>query len=377
MSTLQQAWETGLRKLEISRREFTGELWEFLEKKDGQYFRAEPSTRKPFHDIGCWVASFYSGMELLAFERQHDLERFKWINRFYTTYHDKVTRHAAETMHDLGFLYSPYSVKHYKLTGDVNQRRTALKAAELLAARFVLPGGYIKAWGRMDQSGPEAWGSGIAIIDTMMNLPLLFWAAEETGNPFYRDIAARHADFTARLMVREDGSVYHAYRFDEASGEPLGGCNFCGFADESHWARGTAWAIYGFAIAARYTGNPAYLDTSIRLARRFLAELRGDAVPVWDFRLPPKESPRKDSSAAAIAACGFLELARQDPEGGWREQAERSLTALASADYLDGDAATAGMLKHSNGREVYTIYGDYFFMEALAQSLDPNYVSCW
>lgn len=378
MVQLDKAWAIGLSKVNNSISRFKGELWEFAEAADGQYLDGPHEKQPGFYDIGCWVSSFLTGMSLLGFEADKELNKLKWANLFAYSYEQKVFVHMHETMHDLGFLYSPYSVKLYKLTGDLNHRRTALRAAELLASRYVMNGGYIKAWGRMDETDPASWGSGIAIIDTMMNLPLLFWATEQTGNSFYRDIAMRHADMTMKLMVRADDSVYHAYRFDSDTGLPVGGCNYCGYGDESYWARGTAWAIYGFAIAYRYTRKQAYLDTGKRLASGFIAQLDEKVVPVWDFRLPDGEPTHRDSSAAAIASCGLSELAKHDPAAEWlKVWADRMLYSLAGETYVDDNPSRSGILKQSNGREVYTIYGDYFFMEALAKRRSDHYIECW
>src|SRR5208283_5044043 len=143
----------------------------------------------------------------------------------------------------------------------------------------------------------------MAIIDCMMNLPLLYWASLESGNPKFRAAAIKQADTTLKYFIRPDDSVFHAYRFDLKTGRPLGGDNYCGRSVDSHWARGTAWAIYGFALSHRYTGDKKYLDASLRLARKFNRELNGDALPVWDFKLPSGEAPLRDSSAAAIVVC--------------------------------------------------------------------------
>jgi len=119
-----------------------------------------------------------------------------------------------------------------------------------------------------------------------MNLPLLFWASETTKNPFYKRIATAHEDTTLKYFIRDDDSVYHAYRFDEETGEPIGGANYWGYSIESHWARGTAWAIYGFNIAYHYTNKKEYLDISLRLSRKFITLCEEDGIPIWDFRLP-------------------------------------------------------------------------------------------
>jgi unsaturated chondroitin disaccharide hydrolase len=219
--------------------------------------------------------------------------------------------------------------------------------------------------------------AGLAIVDCMMNLPLLFWAAQETGNRFYSEIAVKHADTTLRCFIRSDDSIYHAYRFDLATGAPLGGDNYCGCAVESHWARGTAWAIYGFALAYGYTRDAKYLDASYRLARKFLSLMDSELVPVWDFRLPKGTKRLRDSSAAAVAVCGFNELLEYRPRDGVMAKAAGALLGkLCSDRYLDANVRCPGVLKNAQigdgvgkAQNTYASWGDYFFMEALAKKL--------
>lgn len=329
-----------------------------------------------FFSIANWTSSFPVGVALLAWVHAEDNYFLDQALRLEPLYRRKITEFGADTMHDLGFLYSLYSVALFKLTGEAAHRETALLAANRLAGRSVPPGGYIQAWGRMDQSNPHF--AGLAIIDCMMNLPLLYWAAEETGNRKYADVAFRHAELTREHFVRPDGSVYDAFRFDPASGRPLRPDNACGFSVESHWARGAAWALYGFALGYRYTHAEEHLQTALRVARGFIRQLDEHGVPVWDFRLPAGAEPLRDSSAAAIAACGLDELLRHVPhEAGLRDAQQAMLVRLCSPEYLDSDESHPGLLRNGQiagdasgqARNSYTSWGDYFFMEALARQL--------
>ncbi|SDC94766.1 unsaturated chondroitin disaccharide hydrolase [Paenibacillus sp. UNCCL117] len=376
MLALQDAFDLCLAKAKGHMTRLNSELWDFPEDSDGDYFRRRERWT-PFHQIGCWVPSFISGMGVMAYEVTGERPFLKWCNSFAGQYRSKVNDYAHETMHDLGFLYSPYSIKLYRLTGSEEHRQTALRAAEVLAQRFVVRGGYIKAWGRMSDNEPGSWGYGLTIIDSLMNMPLLFWAWQETGNYFYYDIAVKHCDTVAKLMIRDDCSVYHAYRFDFGSGEPIGGENYCGFGKESYWARGTTWAIYGYAVAYGYTKKPAYLELSCRLASAFIRELDEQLVPVWDFRLPEGAEPHRDSSAAAIAASAFLELDKYlEHDSTYALWADRLIARLSEPDYLNDDPSVPGLLKQSNGKDVYTVYGDFYFMEAIGKRLSVI-DSCW
>jgi unsaturated chondroitin disaccharide hydrolase len=262
----------------------------------------------------------------------------------------------------------------YKLTGEKEHREVGLRATEVLSQRFNPKGNFIRAWGHANTSEHD----NMAIIDCLMNLPLLYWATNESGNAKYRDIAIRHADTTLKNFVRSDDSVYHAFRFDLKTGKPLGGDTYGGCAVESHWARGTAWAIYGFALSYRYTGDKKYLDASVSIAKKFNQELDGDSMPVWDFRLPPGEPPLRDSSAAAIVVCGIRELQDFGAADVLITKTKESLLHhLCSDAYLDFDESVPGILKDGQvgasgtnmAQNAYTSWGDYYLMEALAREI--------
>lgn len=337
---------------------------------DGDYFKWNES----FYDIGNWTSSFFTGMALLAWCRTEDEYFFKQVLRLASHYRDKVFTRHLDTHHDLGFLYSLYSVMLYKLTGDKAHREVGLRAAEVLSQRFNPKGNFIRAWGHTNTTEHD----NMAIIDCLMNLPLLYWAANESGDNKYRDFAVRHANTTLRNFVRRDDSVYHAYRFDLKTGRPLGGDTYGGCAVESHWARGAAWAIYGFALSYRYTGDKQYLDASLRIARKFNQELDGGSIPVWDFRLPTGEPQLRDSSAAAIVVCGYRELRDLGVSDAMIAKTEESLLhCLCGNEYLNFDESIPAILRNGqvgvNGTKLaqnaYTSWGDYYLMEALAREL--------
>jgi unsaturated chondroitin disaccharide hydrolase len=343
--------------------------------KEGRYWE----WNENFFAIGNWTTSFITGMALLAYQQTRDGYFVEQAGRLGPLYRRKVHEHQMDTMHDLGFLYSLHSVAFYRLTGEREHRETALRAAELLAGRFIPQGRFIRAWGRMDSEGVRTHDDGfirtndMAIIDCMMNLPLLHWAAAETGDRKFRDVAVAHADTTLAHFIRPDDSLFHAFRFDLETGDPKSGENYCGFAVGSHWARGTAWAIYGFAMSYRYTRDPRHLEACLRLAHRFITLLDADAVPVWDFRLTDGGPWLRDSSAAAIAVCGFQELERLSVADADLIEAKRLLLSrLCSEEYVDADETIASILRNGQvgrAQNAYTSWGDYFLMEALAAEL--------
>lgn len=365
-----------LKKIEKNIEKIGADLSDFPGAEDGNYLKSKDRAIKIGH-IFNWTQSFFVGMALWAYKDTGDKKFLDWALQYKEAYSDKVFKTPMETMHDIGFLYSPYAVMLYNITKDEEFKEIGIKAAEALAMRYEPKGGYIRAWGRMDYKTPDyvdaelakdhffTESKGLAIVDCMMNLPILFWASEVTGHPFYKRIAMMHADTTMKYFVREDYSVMHAYRFSEETGEPLGEANYCGYANGSHWARGTAWAIYGFAIAYNYTGKAEYLDTSMKLLQKFMAECKGD-VPVWDFRLPDDEEKSVDTSAAAVVLCGILEIEKHKTNKYLQKY--KMVLRDALEKYIDYDEDVMGILKEQNGTHTYTSFGDYYIIESLMKA---------
>ena len=328
-----------------------------------------------FHEIGNWTTSFFTGIAVLAHLKTGDDQLVEWVEALDGPYQKKLENHAVETMHDLGFLYVLYSVALFRVTGKPEHRETSLRAAEALASRFVAEGDYIRAWGRVDEMDTDY--TGLAIIDSLMNLSLLYWAAMETGEERFKELAVRHTDTTLEHFIRHDDSVFHAFRFDPVTGEPVGGDNYCGRAVESHWARGTAWGMYGFALGYHHTGDTKYRNAALALTEKYVSLLDEERVPVWDFQLDDGEHPIRDSSSAAVAICAIQCLmAHGEVSSEIADYKDEMLKALCSESYLDVDPDCRGLLKQGqvgNGlgkaMNAYTSWGDYFFMQALAGEL--------
>lgn len=341
------------------------------------------SWNEGFFEIGNWTSGFHTGMAILAWQNSGDGVLLKHLDALEPMFQAKLEgENALNTMHDIGFLYSPYAVALYRQTGSVRYRDLALKAAGVLSGRFVENGGYFRAWGRMDERGTEY--DGLAIIDCLMNMPLLYWASAETGDPKYRDIAVRHTDTTLVNFIRKDDSVFHSYRFDLETGVPAGGDNYCGRSVDSHWARGTTWAMYGFALGYRYTGDEGYLDASLRVTRKFISLLDDEVVPMWDFKLDEIGPHIRDASAASIAVCALQQLESLGVADKSMITAKNALlTRICSDDYLNSDPAIRGVQKMGEAGDgvgkakyAYTSWGDYFLMEGVARELGQD-VNCW
>ena len=206
----------------------------------------------------------------------------------------------------------------------------------------------------------------------MMNLPLLYWASEQTKDPRFYHIAVRHADTVIKHFIREDGSVIHIGEFDPYTGEFLRSIGGQGYAHGSSWTRGQAWAIYGFALSYRHTKKEKYLDCAQKIADYFISNIPQSGLIPVDF-CQPEDCTFEDSTAAAIAACGMLEIAKSvggSEENPYHQEALRLLRALYEnrCDWLpktDAIVQKCTAAYHDKEHEFTIIYGDYFFIEAI------------
>jgi len=332
--------------------------------RDGKYVLERPHW---------WTAGFWPGLLWLLY-RESRHEPFRQIAEECERQLDQVIDDFCTLDHDIGFMWTLTSLARYKLLGEPDARRRALHAANLLAARFNLQGRFIRAWNPWHENEDN---SGWAIIDCMMNLPLLYWASEETKDPRFHQIARAHAETVLSTFIRGDGSVYHIYTFDPFTGEPAGPLGGQGYAPESAWARGTSWALYGFALTYRYAKEPKFLDAAKRVAHFFLSHLPEDFVPHWDFRLPSEAPRHRDSSAGACAACGLILLAELVPPHEapvYRQAAEKILHSLYVNYGTWDDPGQEGLILAGTGHfpagqniGVSLIYGDYYFVEGLSR----------
>ncbi|MCU6709087.1 glycoside hydrolase family 88 protein [Paenibacillus sp. J5C_2022] len=319
-----------------------------------------------------WTSGFWGGLLWLAYRETKDEALRETAERIEQQLNVPLQQFYS-IHHDVGFMYLPTAVINYRLTGHEESRRTGLIAASHLAGRFNLSGQFIRAW--TDRVDPNS--TGWAIIDCLMNLPLLFWASKEEGDPRFKHIAVAHADTVLKQFVREDWTVPHIVSFDPETGQKLENLGGQGLGPDSAWSRGQAWAIYGFAIAARETGKSEYLTASKNIANYFLSHLPEDRVPYWDFRTADKDKFARDSTAAACAASGLLELVMlledEAEKAFYYESAVAILKGLYDnyADWGDGQDAilTKGTVSYPVNRHVNVpiIYGDYYFVEALVK----------
>ncbi|MFE5317551.1 glycoside hydrolase family 88 protein [Paenibacillus sp. NPDC056579] len=320
-----------------------------------------------------WTAGFWPGLLWLLYRDTKD-EHFKAIAEQCESQLDQVIADYYKLDHDIGFMWTLTSVAQYKLLQSEDSKRRALLAANLLCGRFNVKGNFIRAWNPWREGENNA---GWAIIDCMMNLPLLYWATEVTGDPRYKHLAMEHADTVLKHFIRPDGSVYHIVRFDETTGERIEALGGQGYAPESGWSRGTAWAIYGMALSYHHTREVRYLHAAKQAAHFFISQLPEDHVPHWDFRIPPEVTPYRDSSAGACAACGLLLIADEVDAleaDGYRNAGEAILHSLYTNYGAWDNEQEEGLILHGTSHypeqknmDVPLIYGDYYFVEGLSR----------
>jgi len=320
-----------------------------------------------------WTAAFWPGILWQVYQETQD-ENLKLIAEECEVKLDAVFDYFYTMHHDVGFMWKLNSVSRYKLLGSEDSKKRALMVAHILMGRFNVNGNYIQAWNNWADGDDK---SGWSIIDTMMNLPLLYWASEETENPRFKAVAMKHADTVIEHFIREDGAVHHIVEFDSTTGEVKGHIGGQGHAPFSAWARGAGWALYGMSLCHYYTGEERYLQAAKKVAHFFIANLPDDFVPVWDFRIPEEVTPYRDSSAGAIAASGLLLLAEQveDLESRpYRRVGEKILKSLYENYGTWDDDSQEGMLLHGVSNYMKSkfvdnplIYGDFYFVEGIAR----------
>ncbi|UNK17342.1 glycoside hydrolase family 88 protein [Paenibacillus sp. N3/727] len=352
-----------------------GQVDRNLETFEGT-FPSEASTNNVYRQVGNteWTPAFWTGMLWLAYETTGDAKYRLAAENQLGSYKQRVEERRYTDTHDLGFLYTLSCVSAYKLTGNEEAKDLALAAAELLYIRYLDKAGIIQAWGNL--SDPRQQGR--MIIDCLMNLPLLYWASEVSGEHKYHDAAASHVQMAAQYLIREDASSFHTFYMDTETGEPKYGSTAQGYADGSCWSRGQAWGMYGFPLSYRYTDDFELIELTKKITNYFLNRLPQDYVSYWDLIFTEGEEER-DSSAAAIAACGLLETAGHLPLADSLKRLYENAALLILESLIDNymtreTPESNGILLHAvyskpgdNGVDECCIWGDYYMYEALVR----------
>jgi len=331
-----------------------------------------------------WTTGFWPGELWLSWEFTHDDACKRSGEEAVDSFLERIIRKTAVDHHDMGFLYTPSCVAPFLLTGNGKAREAALLAADQLTTRFQKTGGFLQAWGVMGRKEDYRY-----IIDCLLNLPLLYWASEQTGENRYRDIALTHTATCLNHSFRNDFSTYHTFFMDPVTGEGVRGETCQGYRSDSSWARGQAWAIYGLALAYKYTKDSKLPSLFDGVVHYFLSRLPEDMIPYWDLMFQTGDEPR-DSSSASIAACGLLEMGRLLATDAYEKTAKELMGSLVRSCRVKPDDDANGLVYHGTyskkspynscteeGVDECVSWGDYFYLEALMRLENPSWRSYW
>ncbi len=350
-------------------------------------FPAENSTNLRYGkvgNVGGWGTGFYSGILWHSYELTGNEKYKERALAQIPSYYKRIDEKIGVNHHDMGFVFTPSCVAAYKLCENEQAKAAAIKAAEHLCTRYHEKGRFIQAWGRVDD--PNAYR---LIVDCLLNIPLLYWAYEVTGDKKFDDIAYQHFKTTIEVCCREDASTFHTYYFDVETGLPKKGVTAQGASDDSAWARGQTWGIYGPMLTYIYKNDEKALQTFKATTNYFLNHLPEDYIPYWDLQYTDGDGEPKDSSAAAIALCGILEgikhMDENDPlRAIYFNACKRMMNSLIDGYLTKDDPKANGLLFHATyskpaklGVDEMNIWGCYFFMEALHRMLDPEWELYW
>lgn len=322
-----------------------------------------------------WTDGFWTGMLWLCYEYTKDEKYRDLAMKNVASFSNRVKKRIELDHHDLGFLYSLSCVSAYKITGSELAKEAALLAADKLMERWQEKGEFLQAWGPKDS--PEHYRF---IIDCMMNIPLLYWASDISKNPRYAEVASLHFKTSCQYVIREDASAFHTFYMDYETGGPSHGATRQGYSDSSAWARGQAWGIYGIPLNVRYTHNMDHIPYFKGMLHYFLNRLPKDDVCYWDLIFTDGSNQSKDSSAAAIAVCGILEMLpflKNDPDAQVYEHAGAVILRSLMQNYANKEIKPGqAILEHGvyswhsgKGVDEGNIWGDYYYMEAIYRQL--------
>lgn len=317
---------------------------------------------------GWWCSGFYPGSLLFLYEQTGQ----DWLIKEATRMMRVLEKEQFNTgTHDLGFMMFCSFGKAYQKNPTPEIREILINSAKSLSSRFNSEVGCIRSW----NSKPDDF---IVIIDNMMNLELLFWATEQTGDSTYYDIAVEHANTTMKNHFRSDFSSYHVLNYDTKTGEVKEKKTAQGYSDNSAWARGQAWGLYGYTMTYRCTKDQRYLEIAKNIADFLLdhPNLPTDKIPYWDFNAPNIPDAKRDASAAAITASALLELKDYVDESRSQEYQSTALKIienLSTSKYLAEGGQNGGfILKHGVGHmpqgteiDVPLTYADYYYLESI------------
>lgn len=330
--------------------------------------------RMVYIPIDDWCSGFFPGSLCYLYQLTNDKSWLLQSRRFtealdsiqYLTWH-----------HDVGFMIGSSYLNIYRLNPNKAYKKTIIQTAKSLCTRFRKKAGVIQSW-NVDRGwqSKRGWTCPV-IIDNMMNLELLFEATRLSGDSTYWKVAVSHANKTLENQFRKDGSCYHVVDYDPNNGAVLHRQTAQGYADNSAWARGQAWAVYGYTVCYRYTHDRKYLDQAVKTLNFVMQNpnLPEDLIPYWDFDAPNIPNEPRDVSSAACIASALYEMNNYLPDNGYTSLADRIIRSLSSPEYrapLGKNGCfllmhSVGSIPHNNEIDVPLNYADYYFLEALTR----------
>lgn len=342
------------------------------------YFKDEFPTPATFDNLYPkmdnteWTNGFWTGELWLGYEYTNEEAMKQLAQANDRSFLDRVEKRIELDHHDLGFLYTPSCMAEYKLLHTPEARKAAILAADKLIERYQEVGGFIQAWGELGK--PEHYR---LIIDCLLNIQLLFWASEQTGDPKYAQMATQHFYTSANNVIRDDASAFHTFYFDPKTGEPLKGVTRQGYSDDSAWARGQAWGIYGIPLTYRFVKDEDCFGLFKGMTNYFLNRLPKDHVSYWDLIFGDGSGHSRDSSATATAVCGMHEMLKHLPEVDSDKLTYKYAMHAMLRSLIDNYANREikpgrplllhGVYSWHSGKGVDegNIWGDYYYLEAL------------
>ena len=343
-----------------------------------EYFKGEFPTPATFDNIYPkmdnteWTNGFWTGELWLGYEYTNEEAMKKLAQANDRSFLDRVKRRIELDHHDLGFLYTPSCMAEYKLLHTPEAKEASILAADKLIERYQEVGGFIQAWGELGK--PEHYR---LIIDCLLNIQLLFWASEQTGDPKYAQMATQHFYTSANNVIRDDASAFHTFYFDPKTGEPVKGVTRQGYSDDSAWARGQAWGIYGIPLTYRFVKDEDCFGLFKGMTNYFLNRLPKDHVSYWDLIFGDGSGHSRDSSATATAVCGIHEMLKHLPEVDSDKLTYKYAMHAMLRSLIDNYANREikpgrplllhGVYSWHSGKGVDegNIWGDYYYLEAL------------
>lgn len=326
-----------------------------------------------------WTNGFWTGMLWLAYEWTKEKNFLTRAMENIDSFQTRLDDHFVLDHHDIGFLYSLSAGAGYKITGDEDCKQEVIQAADVLLARFQEKGEFIQAWGTYGD--PQEYR---LIIDSLLNLPLLFAATQLSGEPRYAEAASKHYQTVRKTVIKNDATTFHTYYFDPETGQPSHGATHQGNSDQSIWARGQSWAILGLPLNESYLHSQPFPENYPQIVEVFLAHLPADLVPYWDFDFNDQHPAEKDSSALAIAACGLLEAEKMGAYPDAKKIAKGMLYQLGEQYAASQVPENEGLLLHGvyahaegKGIDEPNLWGDYFYLEGLIRLALPNWQRYW